>query len=248
MKKSWKIALGLLTAVVITAIGYGTYLGYIGGNVETRLVATGSPSPAKRDLVAVILSGDMGFKIGMGPKIGARLAEDGVPVIGINSLTYFRQRRTPAEITALIDSVTRQALVFGHAKKVILIGQSFGADMLHTGLANMPPDLRSKVRMVALVVPSRSLIYRASPEELFNWEKPDAMALPTARQLTWAPLTCVYGKLETDSLCPSLHLPNLHTVALPGGHLLNKDVDALYSVISQTIDQSAQSRTNITKS
>ncbi|WP_216072565.1 virulence factor, partial [Acinetobacter nosocomialis] len=50
----------------------------------------------------VLVSGDMGFKIGMGPDIAKRFAADGVPVVGVSSLAYFRQQRTPAEIQKLI--------------------------------------------------------------------------------------------------------------------------------------------------
>jgi type IV secretory pathway VirJ component len=56
-------------------------------------------------------------------------------------------------------------------------------------------------------------------------------AWPTARQITWTPLLCIQGREEASSLCPLLHQPNALSVALPGGHRLNGDVDAVYGTL-----------------
>lgn len=215
------------------------YLGYFGGPVLTFLPATARPAPSKGHLAAVFLSGDMGFNVGMGPRIAERLAADGIPVIGVNSLTYFRNGRTPAEVKSLISDLTRQALAFGHADKVILIGQSFGGDALHVSLTGMPPGLRAKVRMVAFIVPTDTVLFKASPSEIFTWALPASPAMTTARQLDWAPVTCIYGVEETETLCPLWRQSNVHVVGLPGGHPLHGDVDAVYGVLSKAIDASA---------
>lgn len=211
--------------------GWLGYIGYFGGPVFTKVPA----AVARPRVTAILLSGDMGFKVGMGPKIARRLAADGIPVLGVSSLTYFRHERTPAEVEALVSDSVRRALAFGHTDRLILIGQSFGADMLHVGLAKAPPALRARIGMVALVVPTDTVFYRASPSELFNWAEPDAWALPTARLLDWVPLVCVRGEEETDSLCPLLTQANARTIALPGGHPLHHDDAALYGTLKQEI-------------
>lgn len=230
-----------LFVVIAATIAFAAHLGYFGGPVFTDIAPTGRPTPARAHIAAVILSGDMGFRIGMGPRIAKRLATDGIPVVGVNSLTYFRHERTPADVKALIDEATRRALAFGHADKVILIGQSFGADMIPLGLTGLPPHLRAKVRMVGLVVPTTTIFFRASPSELFNWAKPDTLALPPARTLTWTPVVCIHGIEETESLCPQLRQPNVHVVALPGGHPLKGDAGAVHAVLIGAIDASAPS-------
>ncbi|OHT20339.1 AcvB/VirJ family lysyl-phosphatidylglycerol hydrolase [Edaphosphingomonas haloaromaticamans] len=229
------IAVGaLLAALAAFAIWLG-YIGYFGGPVFFELPAEKPSPPELRGTVAVILSGDMGFRIGMGPRIAKRLAADGIPVLGVSSLTYFRHERSPVEAAALLDAAAGRALAFGHADRLILIGQSFGADMLHVGLVDMPPALRAKVAMVGLVVPTDSLIFRASPSELFNWTPPDAPALPTARALDWVPAVCIQGREEEDSLCPHLDQPNMRRLVLPGGHPLHRDVDALHAALWREI-------------
>jgi type IV secretory pathway VirJ component len=230
-----------LTLICAAFAGWLTHIGYFGGAVFFEVPAVNNPqrsfnrnqtpNPQTHRIAAVLLSGDMGFRIGMGPHIADRLAQDGMPVLGVSSLTYFRQERSPAEVEQLVADAAQRALVFGHADRLVLIGQSFGADMLHVGIDALPRDLRQKVVLVTLVVPEDSVIFRASPSELFNWTTPDVEALPTAKHLTWAPVLCVSGREETESLCPLLHMPNVRWVALPGGHPLHRDVDALYATI-----------------
>lgn len=230
-----RIALATLGLLLAAFAGWLGYVGYFGGQVFFDLPPGRATPPAARGLAVVILSGDMGFRIGMGPQIAHRFAADGLPVVGVSSLAYFRHQRSPAEVRALVAAAARRALGFGHADRLVLIGQSFGADMLHVGLTGLPPDLRARVKLVALVVPTDTVFFRASPSELFNWSAPDAAALPTARRLTWVPAICIQGAEETDSLCPALRQSNMTRVALPGGHMLHHDADALYRTLRGAI-------------
>lgn len=240
MKSSTTATIASFLALA-AAFGFTGYIGLFGGPVFTNIAATGQPKPVKSHVVAVIFSGDMGFKIGMGPQIAQRLAADGIPVVGVNSLIFFRRERRPSEIRRLVSDATRQALAFGHGDAVVLIGQSFGADILQFGLTGMPPALRAKVRMVGLVVPTTTVFFRASPSELFNWAQPDASALPTARALIWTSVVCIHGIEESRSLCPQLIHRNIENVALPGGHLLRGNANAVYAVLSKAIDRASPS-------
>lgn len=232
-------ALIVLLAAVLLAL---QWLGYLGGDPFSTYRPAGY-QPGHGAPVAIILSGDMGMNIGMGPGIATRLTRDGIPVVGVNSLTYFRKTRTPADATALIERAMARAHAIDPTARILLIGQSFGADMAHVGLAGLPAARRRAIAMVALVVPGATVEFRASPGEMFTFLMADADALPTARQLDWVPLLCVQGRQEPASLCPLLHQPNLHSVALPGGHPLHHDVDALYHVLRMAFARQGLIRT-----
>lgn len=231
-----KKPLSVLMIVVALAAAFYCYAGYYNGPVYRDLPAA-RPDPARPAIV--VLSGDMGNRVGMAPKVAARLNGRGYAVVTVNSLTYFSPRRTPGEVTALIEEAMARAMRLGRAGRVVLIGQSFGADMLHAGLAGLPPAQRGAIDAVVLVVPGEDIIFRASPIELAGLEIADQRALDTAARLTWVPVTCVRGAKEHDSLCPELAMSNVRRVVLPGGHKLNSDDGALEAAILPAIPPAA---------
>jgi type IV secretory pathway VirJ component len=228
-----KLLSALFLAAVLAAVFY-LYAGYYTGPLY-RDLPVAHPNPARPAIV--ILSGDMGNRLGMAPKIAARLNERGYAVVTVNSLTYFSPRRTPGEAAALIDDAMARAMRLGRTDRVVLVGQSFGADMLHAGLAELPPARRQPVKSVVLVVPGEDIIFRASPIELAGLEVPDQRALDTAARLTWVPVICIRGAEEGNSLCPELAMPNVWRIVLPGGHKLNSDDGALEAAILPAIQR-----------
>lgn len=227
----------LLLAVVLGCAIYYVHAGWYRHDIFRELPsANAGPARPARPAI-VMLSGDMGDKVGMTPQVAARLNARGYAVVTVNSLSFFSPRRTAAEAAALIAGAMHRAETLGKTDRIVVIGQSFGADMLHAGLAEMPAAARGQVRAVVLVVPGHDIIFRASPIELAGLETPDALALPTASRLTWAPVTCIWGVKEDDSLCPELDLPNVRKVPLPGGHRLDFDAAALTAAILPAIEQ-----------
>ena len=231
--RGFRVILAGLAVIVVGAIGVVAWLGYLGGPLFTDLPAGRGASLGRQRHAIVLLSGDIGFNTGLGRAVAARFAADGVPVVGVNTLTYLRKTRTPAEITALIAHAEQRALRLAHADRVMLIGVSFGADMLHVGLVGLPAPLRARIAKVVLIVPEDSVQFRASPAEIFDYWTPTIAAMPTARQLNWVPVLCIHGVEEPDSLCPALKQPNARVVALPGGHPLHRDTDRVYRTVSQ---------------
>lgn len=188
-----------------------------------------------RPLATVYFSGDMGLRFGMGPAITKALAAQNIPVIGMNSSTLFARHRSRAEVDSIVAQAVRDALARSQADRVILIGQSFGSDVLGTGIAHLPVDLRPRIAMLILVVPGQSVFFRADPTNILYHGKADWRAIDAMRSVTWVPVTCIYGTLETDSLCPLLGGPRISRIPLPGGHFLGRDSERVIRVILNAI-------------
>ncbi|KRB85752.1 hypothetical protein ASE00_02980 [Sphingomonas sp. Root710] len=236
------ITIAAITTLLGGAVGYVAYLGYFGGELFRETPAKYAPGPGKPARAVVIFSGDMGFNTGMGPAIEKRLSADGIAVVSVNSLSFFRSRRDPRQAADLIAAAMARAMALGRVDRVALIGQSFGADMLQAGLSVAPPELRRHVAMVALVVPGETLSFRASPSNLFSFGDAEQDAVPSARQLGWVPTICIFGSEETDSLCPHLPETAARRVELPGGHPLHHDDAAVYAVLRRAIDKALPTR------
>lgn len=216
------LTIALTGAAAVAGLGY---LGYFSDDPFTVMLATRQSDRPKAKIV--FLSGDMGFNVGMGPRISRSLNAAGYPVLGFNSLSWFRRTRSPEEVAALIPALLdRSDAAFGPGP-TILVGQSFGADVLILGLARLPETDRKRITAAALIVPTTNLSLRASPGEIFDFASDKIEALPTARKLTWLPLLCINGREERSTLCAQLHAGNVTSVRLPGGHYLDGDADAV---------------------
>lgn len=207
-----------------------------------------APKGPRSPIGAVYFSGDMGLRYGTGAGTTEALTDHGIAVLAVRSSTLFATRHTRAYVDRVVADAVRHGLAATGAKRLILIGQSYGADILQTGLAALSADLRAKVAAVVLIVPGQTVFYRADPSSLAYRRTPDSMGASTAVKLDWVPFTCIYGVEETDSLCPVLTMPNVHRDPMPGGHFLHHDSAGLITRVLAAIDHAVPGATSLSPS
>lgn len=220
-----RIRRGVVVTGVISAIicGLVALAGYLSRDPYELYPAKGRALP----ITAVNFSGDMGVRFLLGASTMRGLTEHGITTMAVVTPTLFRHHRTRAEVDAIVADGIRTALKRTGAKRIVVIGQSYGADIVQTGLANLPADLRTRVAAIILILPGETVFFRADPSSLEYYGTPDAYGITTARTLTWAPLTCIHGVEEDDSLCPQLRIPGARIIGMPGGHNIHHDEPAL---------------------
>lgn len=200
----------------------------IGGYFDRDAMRWLDPTAQRRhDLVAIYFSGDMGLDVGTGAGAIAGLRAHGVPVLAVNSSLLFRQRRDRGFVDSLVADSIRTALARSGATRVALLGGSFGADILDTGVGMLPPPLRARIASVVLVVPGTQVYYHANPLGLFYTGDPDSDPRHTIRLLRGLPVTCIFGTGEADSLCRMPELAPARRIAIPDGHLMLSHYDEL---------------------
>jgi type IV secretory pathway VirJ component len=235
-----RIAVRVLPILLAVGLLFLWHIGYVGGALFDVLPAKSTQQ--HRRAVALYLSGDMGFHAGLGPDMAERLTQRGIAVVAENSLHFFRTRRTPEEAGAMITAGLRRALAIDPDAQLLLLGQSFGADVIAPSLPYVPVALRRRIAFIGLIVPGATRQWRASPSEIFSIGEPEEDSVTAARRLSWVPLLCIYGVAEGASLCPSLRQPNAVRMGLPGGHALAHDPDAVAAVLLPAVDQALASR------
>ena len=200
---------------------------------------------ARSPLAIVYFSGDMGLRMGIATAVVPAMSRLQIPVLGVNSPSAFATHRTRAEVDALVAGAVRETIARTGAQRIVLMGQSFGADMVGTGVAALPQDLRSRVAAVVLVVPGRDAYFRADPTGFAYRGPADSNMVETAGSVTWTKLICIYGVNEEASLCPALPAHFGQVIGLPGGHFLHHDDKALIvtilSALAPLIPQGATS-------
>jgi type IV secretory pathway VirJ component len=156
------------------------------------------------DLLAVIVSGDGGWA-GIDREVANDLAAKGVPVVGLDSLQYFWRARTPDGAAADLQRIARHYLAAWRRRELLLVGYSLGADVLPFMASRLPADLQSRIRLIALLGPSRTTSFEF---HLTDWlgggGGGDRPVLPEVAKLRGKPLLCLYGEAEKDSLCTEI--------------------------------------------
>jgi type IV secretory pathway VirJ component len=193
----------------------------IGGYFDRHATRWLDPTaPRRHDLVAVYFSGDMGLSIGLGEGAMSALRKQGIAVLAVNCSLLFRTARSRAYVDALVADTIARALRESGAPRAIVMGGSFGADVVGTGFGALPPALSHRVGAIVLIVPGTQVFFHANPTGLFYSGLPDSDPRLTARTLRGWPVTCIYGRDETDSLCRDPAMRGARRVEIPDGHMM----------------------------
>lgn len=184
------------------------------------------PVAGKGDRMAVVYSGDGGWR-DIDKDIAGRLQEKGVPVVGVDSLRYFWSERTPERVAADLDLLIDHYRDAWQRPEVILIGYSFGADVLPFAYNRLQPEHRRSVERLALLglASTADMVIRVA-----GWLGFQGGGRPTAPELERLPhglVQCFYGREEEDTACTSPALKGAELVRTAGGHHFDGDYAAL---------------------
>jgi type IV secretory pathway VirJ component len=167
--------------------------------------ATAGAKPvADRPAFALLLTGDGGWA-GLDQGVSAELAAKGLPVVGLNTLRYFWSARTPEATTDDIARVLRHYLRTWNKEQVVLVGYSFGADVLPFVVSRLPPDLRSRIESLNLIGLSPNASFEIN---VAGWlpgsSSGDRPVVPELAKDRGLLTRCFYGEGESDTACPGL--------------------------------------------
>lgn len=199
-----------------------------GGVGDLPLVTVAARQPG--DTLAILLTGDGGWA-GLDRALSSALAEKGMAVVGWDSLRYYWAPRTPDAATRDLARILTHYRAMLKRPRIVLIGYSFGAEVLPFLARRLPAELKAHIEKVVLL--------GASPHAHFEFKLTDWLgrtetgldvASEVAR-LTGMSVLCVRGEKEHDSLCPKLGATISRSVALPGGHHFDGDYPGLARLI-----------------
>lgn len=183
-------------------------------------------------LMAVLLSGDGGWR-DLDKTIAEDLQQQGVPVVGLDTLRYFWRKKTPQQTADVVAALIQTFMTKWHADKVALVGYSFGADVMPFAYNLLPPSLRDHVVLISLLGLSKSADFEISVRGWLG-EPPGSDALLVLPQATKIPphlIQCFYGQDETDTACPQLAQLGAEAFRRNGAHHYDGNYQALANAI-----------------
>ncbi len=191
------------------------------------------------DVLVVIFSGDGGWA-DLDRNLGNSFQKKGLATVGFDCLKYFWQPRRPDEVSRDVNAVLRHYLSTWHKQKLLLVGYSFGAAWLPFLINRLPPDLQTRVTLVALLAPAKFANVEIKMNDWFtDAHRPGALDVASEAARIRLPVLCVYGAEEEDeALCPVLEGSNVRNLRMPGGHHFNNDYDTVKAAILKNIEVS----------
>jgi len=183
------------------------------------------------DTLAIFYSGDGGWR-DIDREIGQQLARSGIPVVGVDSLRYFWRERRPEEIARDLDRLIAHYTTRWARPKVLLIGYSFGADILPFTVNRISAASRGHVRLVSLLGFARQADFEVHLASFLGAGSDDAKpTLPEVTRLPPIPLQCVYGVEEEDTGCNEPELAHADKIRMDGGHHFDGDYETVANAI-----------------
>lgn len=231
MNIRWYHAIGAMMALLISAMGFAANTPV--DDLQLDLLPIAKPKQADQDKPFVVfMTGDGGWAE-LDKRVSGHMVHQGMPVVGWSTLTYFWKEKTPEQTTKdlvrILDYYSKQ----WHRNRVLLIGYSFGAEIVPFVINRLPAEYRQMVVGGAMFVPSTSSDFVIHVSDwVGNGSQGKYPTLPEVQQIHDVPLLCLYSEREDDDLCPLLSKQvNITVTQLMGGHNFGKQ----YGLVSKQI-------------
>lgn len=190
------------------------------------------PAPRPTDTLAIIYTGDGGWR-DIDKTIGGLLARQGMAVVGVDSVRYFWRRRSAQQTANDLARILDHYRAAWGSGRVVLVGYSFGADVLPFAYNRLPVDRQQRVATVALLAPARGANFEVS---IGGWlghaSNTTTPTLPALQRIPPEKILCVYGASEaTESLCTAPGLGAITRLERPGDHHFDRRYDLIANAI-----------------
>jgi type IV secretory pathway VirJ component len=195
--------------------------------IEMPVDTTGGGKPAP--YIAIIYSGDGGWR-DLDRTLGQVLSEQGVPVVGLDSLLYFWQPKRPEVVAHDLDRIMDHYRQAWKIDRFVLIGFSFGADIMPFAYNRLSDENKARVAEISLLAPSRETRFEISVSEYFSDAADEEMLPiePEIARISSRLLQCFYGEEEADTtLCTTKSAAGEKIFQFPGGHHFGDDYEGL---------------------
>ncbi len=198
-------------------------------NAVEALPLTELPVAGPAEMMAVVYSGDGGWR-DLDKAIAENLQAHGVPAVGLDMLRYYWSRRSPTDSAADLSRIIRLYREKWGAGRVVLIGYSFGADVMPVLYNLLPAEDRGAVIQLSLLGFSDTANFEVSMGEWLGHRDEDTIpTLPEAARIPPVKLQCLQGREDQDAACG--RLKGVETLVTDGDHHFDGDYDRLAAFI-----------------
>lgn len=203
------------------------------GNAEALPVLE-VPAAKPSDIVTLFYSGDGGWR-DLDKDSAEHMASMGYPVVGIDTLRYYWQHKSPEQSAADLSKLMQHYREKWGAKRFVLAGYSFGADILPAIYNRLPGKDQQQVKAMLLLALARTGSFEIEVEGWLGKAGEEAATGPEMARLPAAKVFCIYGAEEKDESGCTQPQAVGEKLELPGGHHFDEDYLSLAKKMLQAI-------------
>jgi type IV secretory pathway VirJ component len=196
------------------------------GGLGVPTVEVPAAAGPNSDTVTLFMSGDGGWR-DLDKVVAGDMAGMGYPVVGIDTLRYYWEHKTPEQTAADLTEVMAHYRQKWGAKRFILAGYSFGADVMPAIYNRLPADDQNRIAGIILLAFARTGSFEI---HVGGWLGSAGKEATTGEEMAKLPgdkVLCVYGIEEKDESGCTDKTAVGEKLQLPGGHHFDENYPAL---------------------
>ncbi len=156
----------------------------------------------------------------------------GYEVIELNSKSYFWDKKTPERTAIDVNNYLVKKISGRKNQQIVMIGYSFGADVLPFILSRLPKDLHDKILASFLMASSGSTDFEIHWADIFGGNaKRDMDVVSEINKLVDDKIIIISSSDDRHLEANKITLKRYTHEILPGGHHFDGDTDEIVRVI-----------------
>jgi type IV secretory pathway VirJ component len=185
------------------------------------------PSKNPNETVTLFYSGDGGWR-DLDRAVAGLMAERGYPVVGVDTLRAFWSSKTPDQAARELTAIMASYRTAWKAKKFVLAGYSFGADIMPAVYNRLSEPDRESVALLVLLALGKTADFEIHVSGWIGKSNNGLPILPELNRIEGNKIFCIFGQEEkADSACTALSTSGARLLELPGGHHFDQDYQKL---------------------
>lgn len=181
------------------------------------------------------ISGDGGFNK-FSNELCSSINKNGFQIDALDARSYFWSKKTPEQATNDVSNFLIKKISGRQNQQVVLIGYSFGADVLPFILNRLPKSIHDKIILSILMASSGSTDFEIHWSDMFTSGKKRSMDVLTELNKVKNDKVLILNSSDDQGLdAKKVTIKNHVSEILPGGHHFDGDIDEITKTILKFI-------------
>ena len=171
------------------------------------------------DYMVLAVSGDGGWNV-WEESLRKEFMKKGIPIVGLDALKYFWKEKTPEQVTSDLSLVLNYYLKTWNKQYFMLLGYSFGANIIPFIATRLKEPYKSKLIKTVLISPDPGTDFEIHLLEMLNMDMSEYKYNVTeeVKKIKNARIICMFGASEDEERKNVFRFPPVQFIELPGSH------------------------------